>query len=192
MAKPSSLNLLNWVYKHFKDDTSHMLIVTGAIGWALSSLAQIGAIMVNDKISPEKKTFLVPQEFVDGFINVVMFLVITLGVKKSISKLVSTGKILPKSVKEELLKNYKDKIGKIDFDIDKLKKSMDKNVYDKYSSYKEYATTVGTLGATILSCNVATPYVRNLVASNVHNSYKQNKQNMEIYRPVHYSGNMKI
>ena len=192
MTKPSSFNPLKWIYNHFKDDTSHMLIVTGAIGYVLSALAQIGAIVVNDKISSDKKTFLMPQELIDGIINVVMFLLITIGVKKSISKLVSTGKLLPKSVKEDLLKNYKDKIGKIDFDIDKLKGTLNGDVFEKYNSYKEYATTVGTLGATILSSNVAAPFLRNAVASNVHNNYKQNQQKMDIYRPVNYSGNMKI
>ena len=192
MAKSSSFNLLNWIYKHFKNDTSHMLIVTGGIGYVLSSLAQIGAIMVNDKVSPEKKTFLIPQEFVDGAINLFMFLFITLGVKKSIGKLVSTGKLLPKGVKNELLKNYKDRIGKIDFDIDKLKGTLNNNVFQEYNSYKDYASTVGTLGATLISANVMTPFVRNAVASNVQNNYKQNKQKLDIYRPVNYSGNMKI
>lgn len=190
--KPNSFNLLNWVYKHFKEDTSRMLIVTGAIGWALSSLAQIGAIMTNNKISSEKKTFLIPQEFVDGVINVGMFLFITLCVKKAISKLVSTGKMLPKSVKDELVKNHKDKIGKIDFNIDSLKGTLSSKDFNKYNSYKEYVTTVGTLGASVLSCNVLTPLVRNSVASRIHNNYQQSKKNFDVYKPAQYSSGIKI
>ena len=41
---------LEWVYNSFKKNTATMLVVTGTIGWGLSSLAQIGAVMINPKI----------------------------------------------------------------------------------------------------------------------------------------------
>ena len=43
---------LEWVYQNFKKNTATMLVVTGTIGWGLSSLAQIGAVLFNPKISP--------------------------------------------------------------------------------------------------------------------------------------------
>ena len=45
-----------WIFETFKDDTSKMIIGTGTLGWILSSLAQIGAIAGNPKISSEKKS----------------------------------------------------------------------------------------------------------------------------------------
>ena len=52
---------LEWVYNKFKKNTATTLVVTGTIGWALSSLAQIGAVIINPKIPKEQKSFLVPQ-----------------------------------------------------------------------------------------------------------------------------------
>ena len=48
-------SVLNWVYKEFRKDTAKMLIRTGVAGWALSSLAQVGAVIVNPQISNEEK-----------------------------------------------------------------------------------------------------------------------------------------
>ena len=44
---------LEWVYNNFKKNTATMLVITGTIGWGLSSLAQIGAIILNPKIKKE-------------------------------------------------------------------------------------------------------------------------------------------
>ena len=73
---------LEWIYQNFKKDTSKMLIFTGTAGWALSSFAQIIAIVVNPKISSEKKSFLIPQEFMDAVVNVGAFFGITMFAKK--------------------------------------------------------------------------------------------------------------
>ena len=40
-------SVLNWIAKNFREDASKMLIWTGVIGWGLSSLAQICAILFN-------------------------------------------------------------------------------------------------------------------------------------------------
>ena len=105
MPKFSLQSILNTIAKNFKDDPSKMLIVTGAIGWGVSSLAQIGAILFNPKISDKEKSFLIPQEMSDALVNIASFLVITNSVKIFTSKLFSTGKIAPKSVREFLNKN---------------------------------------------------------------------------------------
>ena len=91
MNKSFFQRTLEWVCETFEKDISKMLIVTGALGWALSSFAQAAAIVVNPKVSTEKKSFLLPQELMDGFINVLSFLGITLFAKKYIQKLCSTG-----------------------------------------------------------------------------------------------------
>ena len=78
---------MEWIYTNFKKNTAKMLIWTGVAGWGLSSLAQIGAIMINPKISKEQKSFLVPQEFLDAVVNVGSFFLVTQATKKMISKM---------------------------------------------------------------------------------------------------------
>lgn len=185
---------LEWVYDTFKNDTSKMLIATGTLGWILSSAAQIGAIFSNSKISAEKKSFLLPQEFMDAVVNIVAFLGFTTVTKKCIAKMATTGKIAPKSVREFLNNNslYKKQVGKLDFNLDDVLKKYPENkeLYENYKSYKNFATTMGTIGASILSCNIITPIVRNYTASKVQNTYKDIKKNPSVYNIP--QGNMKV
>ena len=74
--------VLNWVAEHFSTDPSKMLIFTGVAGWTLSSLAQIGAVLFNSKISNEQKSFLIPQELADAVVNIGSFFLITQVTKK--------------------------------------------------------------------------------------------------------------
>ena len=177
---------LEWVYNNFKKNTATMLVVTGTIGWGLSSLAQIGAVLMNPKISKEQKSFLVPQEFLDAVVNIGSFFLVTQATKKIVSKMASTGKIAPTKVREFLNKNkvYGDKVGKLSLDLDEVLKTENKFPKDSYYAYKNFATTVGTVGASIVSSNIITPIVRNSMASNVQKKYLNN-------RPQN-SGNMKI
>ena len=177
---------LEWVYNKFKKNTATMLVVTGTIGWGLSSLAQIGAVMFNPKISKEQKSFLVPQEFLDAVVNIGSFFMVTQATKKIISKMASTGKIAPTKVREFLNKNkvYGDKVGKLDLDLDEVLKNEPKFPKDSYYSYKNYATTLGTVGASILSSNIVTPILRNAAASDVQKKYLNNRPQS--------SGNMRV
>ena len=120
---------LEWVYNNFKKNTATMLVITGTIGWGLSSLAQIGAVIINPKIPKEQKSFLVPQEFLDAVVNIGSFFMV-------------------------------------------------------YYAYKNFATTLGTVGASIVSSNIITPILRNSMASNIQKKYLDN-------RPQH-SGNMRV
>ena len=185
MSKEFFQKPLKWIYKHFKEDTSHMLIVTGSLGWILSSAAQLGAIINNKKISNEKKSFLLPQEFMDGLINVGTFLFTTLVFKKGVEKLIKTGKILPKSVRTYLDSHkdlYKDKVGKFDFNLDTVLANDKANApYETYKSYKNFVTTMGTVGASVLACNVITPVLRNNTASKVQKSYIELQNNTPTY-----------
>jgi len=189
---------LNWIYENFKKDTSKMLVVTGTLGWALSSLAQMGAILFNPKIDFDQKSFLLPQEFLDAVFNVGAFFAITTLTKKSISKLASTGKIAPKKVREFLHKNkdlYGDKVGKYDFDLDEVLKKDAKFPKDSYYTYKNYVTTVGTVGASILSCNIVTPILSNSLAADVQKEYFTKKKDLpksQQITPINYSSGMRI
>lgn len=168
---------LQWVYNNFKKNTATMLVVTGTIGWGLSSLAQIGAVMFNPKISREQKSFLVPQEFLDAVVNIGSFFLVTQATKKIISKMASTGKIAPTKVREFLNKNkvYGDKVGKLSLDLDEVLKNESKFPKESYYTYKNFATTVGTVGASILSSNIITPVLRNTMASDIQKKYLNNR-----------------
>ena len=187
-------NRFNWICKTFKDDTSKMLIFTGAMGWILSSVAQVVGIYANSEISDEKKSFLVPQEMIDGAINALTFIGITTIAKRGIEKMASTGKTTTLSVRN-FLKQHPDleaKVGKWELNLDKV---LPKNIYayKSYCSHKNFITTMGTLGASVLSCNIVTPLIRNAMASKVQKNYIDMKNNPSAYR--YYttnSGNMKI
>ena len=192
---------LEWVYNNFKKNTATMLVVTGTLGWGLSSLAQIGALALNPKISNEQKSFLIPQEFLDAVINISAFFLITQASKKFISKLASTGKIAPQKVRDFFEKNkdiYGDKVGKLSFDIDKvLAKTPSDFPKESYYTYKNYVTTLGTVGASVLASNIVTPILRNHFAADIQKKHLENPtrkpQNINqnsIY--IKTSSNMKI
>ena len=166
---------LNYVAKKFSSDASKMLIRTGVAGWTLSSLAQIVALVVNPKIEHEQKGFLIPQEIYDAVVNVGAFFIITQATKKFTEKLFTTGKYTPQSVRAYIKQNpeiFKDKIGKLDFDLGKKLGDLgQKELLKKYKSVKNIGTTIATIGASIISTNIITPIIRNKMASRVQKGY---------------------
>ena len=166
MKSPSELfsAFKTYMFKKYGENPGTMLVHTGALGWILSSMAQVSAVVVNDKISPEQKSFLIPQEIADAFINIVSFYAITSSFKNLGSKLVSSGKISTKAIKSFLEKqNVTDKIGKLGFDIEKLD-----NFKDIKGDYKPFKNGVDVLASTvgsIVSCNYVTPILRNRFAA---------------------------
>ena len=166
-------NLLNKIYKRFGADSSKMLIYTGAAAWVLSSIAQITGIALSKDIKAKDKSYIIPQEIMDAFVNIGAFLTVTHSFKFIAKTLISTGKIMPKSVKEFFNKN-KDidlsRIGKLDFDIENFKNYTDFPL-DKYESTLNMATTIGALSGGILSSNIIAPVLRNEAASLVQKKY---------------------
>ena len=102
MTNLSSLfsNFKTTLYRNYGENPGKMLVHTGVLGWILSSLAQVSAIVLNDKISTEQKSFLIPQEIADAGINIISFYLITSSFKRIASKLVSTGKLTTVPIKE--------------------------------------------------------------------------------------------
>ncbi|MBR1425286.1 hypothetical protein IJ579_06965 [bacterium] len=171
------------------DKPGKMLIHTGIIGWAMSSIAQIAAIVLNDKIPKEQKMFMVPQEAADAAANILSFYLITRTFTSVASKLVSRGKWLPEAVKNFLLKDTKiaDKIGKSGFDVE-ASGLLSGNLLDDYKDFRRGIDVTSTLIGTVISCNIVTPVLRNLYASHKqkdsikrYNEYnKKLKQNIHI------------
>ena len=59
-----------------------------------------------------------------------------------------------------------------------LDKVLEKDIHfptKSYYSTKNFATTVGTVGASIFASNVVTPVLRNTVAADIHNKYFNHK-----------------
>ena len=179
-------SVLNWIAKNFRKDASKMLIWTGVAGWSLSSLAQITGVLFNPKISNEQKSFLIPQELADAAVNIGSFFLITQVAKRSVSKLFSTGKFAPTSVRNYLKKHkdlYGKKVGKLDFDLDEVLKQDRFFPKNEYWTCKNFGTSIATVGAGILSSNIITPIVRNEMASKMQKNYINNKKQGEINKP---------
>lgn len=166
MKSPDSLfsKFKTSLYKNYGENPGKMLVHTGVLGWVLSSAAQVGAILINDKIPKEQKSFLIPQEIADAGINILSFYLITTSFKNFAKKLVSCGKLTTKGIKNFLQKNnLTEKIGKSDFNIEKLDNF--KQIKDEYKPFINGVDVLASVTGSIISCNIVTPILRNKYAS---------------------------
>lgn len=168
MHAPNNLfsNFKTTLYKNYGENPGKMLVHTGVLGWILSSLAQVSAIVFNDKISPEQKSFLIPQEIADAGVNILSFYVITSSFKRIASKLVKTGKLTTKPIKEFLSKqglNNPKYIGSRKFNIENLANFQE--IKSEYRPFKNGVDVVASTIGSIISCNLVTPVFRNEYAS---------------------------
>ena len=131
------------VYNATHKDAAKMLIGMGAVGFALSSLAQCFAIKINDKIDNKKKKFLLRQELADGAVNIGLFLALTRSVWKLSDKLLKNLGLLN-------IRNERGFLSK-----------------DAIKEVKVGGRIVTTTIASVLSCNVITPLIRNLIAGKI-------------------------
>ena len=167
MRKPHLFkSLINYIAKNYGKDPGKMLVHTGVAGWTLSSLAQVCAIMFNDKIPKKQKLFLIPQEIADAGVNIASFYLITQTFTSTTLKLVNSGKFLPKSVRTFLVnKGVADKIGKKGFDV--LKSGLlGAEEIKSFESFRNGADVIGTTLGSVISCNIVTPIIRNAIAAN--------------------------
>lgn len=156
----------NIMYKNYGENPGKMLVHTGVLGWILSSLAQVSAVVFNDKISSEQKTFLIPQEIADAAVNILSFYVITSSFKNLASKLVSTGKLTTKPIKDFLVKqgaNTSEHIGKLGFNIENMASFSE--IKNEYKPFKNGVDVVASTVGSIISCNIITPVLRNQYAA---------------------------
>lgn len=194
------------LYKNYGENPGSMLVHTGVLGWILSSLAQVSAVVFNDKISKEQKSFLIPQEIADAAVNIASFYIITSSLKRLASKLVSTGKLTTKPIKEFLKRNnLQDKIGDVNFNIESLENF--KTIKGEYKPFKNGVDVIASTIGSIISCNLVTPVFRNQYASHkqkqvlakMHSTPQSLKAprgiSIDEYQKlsaIKYSGNLKI
>ncbi len=186
--------VLSNLYKNYGENPGEMLLHTGTIGWILSCAAQVMAIIVNDKIDPEQKTFLIPQEIGDGLVNILSFYFLTSSVKNLASKAVLNGKIANKAIKGYLEKHkLTSKVGKIDFDIKKTANFGE--IKEDFNSFKNGVDVLASTAGSILSCNIVTPIIRNEIASrqqrDANEILRQHKPNPVVYNRVSMNDYMK-
>lgn len=160
------------VYKNFAGSPGKLLLYTGTIGWILSSLGQLFAIGINNKIPNDQKKFLIPQEMADAAVNIASFFALTLSVTKFGEHLVKSGKLSTPAIRKHLAKLGLDsKAGTKGFDITKLPelKELDPNFNKAFQEdYYKFADGVSFISSTIgsiVSCNIITPILRNKFAA---------------------------
>ena len=139
----------NFIYKHTYKDPAKMLILMGALGFALSSMGQCFAIKINDKIDKKKKKFLLAQEAADGAVNIGLFLGITSSIWKVSDKLIG------------FLGNGKTAV----------KKHVKPDPYTR-NHIKLGGRIFTTIAASVVACNIITPYVRNIIAGKLRHYYE--------------------
>lgn len=201
----------------YSKDVGKSLIHWGSVGWVFSSLAQIFAIAINKNIEKKEKKFLIPQEMADGAVNVGLYYTITQAIKSLGDSFVESGSFIKKdtadflnnlSVKKMPINDFVKNWGSISTIIEQVKSkktfpgveesviknivSNIDNVSDSFGRWKNGVGTVFTIAASVLACNVITPYCRNKIASNFQqhhiakSAFSQKKQIPVIYieRPV--------
>lgn len=166
MLKPAWMQKsLDYVASRYGEDVGKMLVHTGVIGWILSSAAQVTAILINDKIPKEQKMYMIPQELADAAVNIVSFYAVTRTFKSLANKLVSSGKLLPKTVRNVLQNSsVAPKVGTKGFDVAK-DGHLSADVLKSYDKFYSGVDIIGTTLGSVLSCNLLTPVVRNEIAA---------------------------
>lgn len=166
MIKPAWMQKTwDYVASRYGEDVGKMLVHTGVIGWVLSSAAQVTAILINEKIPKEQKMYMVPQELADAAVNIVSFYAVTRTFKAVANKLVSTGKLLPKTIRN-VLKNSSvaEEIGKKGFDVAKHG-HLSTELLNEYGKFYSGIDILGTTLGSVISCNLLTPVIRNEIAA---------------------------
>ncbi|MDD3594441.1 MAG: hypothetical protein PHX18_07430 [Candidatus Gastranaerophilales bacterium] len=147
------------------------------VGWVLSCLAQVGAIIINDKIPSKEKKFLIPQEIMEGVVNVALFWCLTSRATDWGRKLVLTKKFIPKSLAPHL-KDFKPK----SFKVEKLqqeffnhvRKTCPNNFAEAHNAIEGIGLITSIIGS-VVACNLVTPIIRNKLAS-IYQTWKLKKQ----------------
>lgn len=197
MANPrlSWDGIKNYIYKHYGQESGKMIVHAGVITWIASSLSQVFAIVINDKIPSDQKKFLIPQEIADGALNVITFYLVTNTMKNISGKLVSTGKWSTKAIRNFIAKNplAKDiKMGDMSTNLVKNFKE-DKEFHDCYDKFKGGMDMMAATIGSVVSCNVFTPVIRNSWgASQQKNSIAREQRKIVNYSITKPNTSMKV
>lgn len=197
MSSPVISKVVKYMADNYSKDSGKLLVHLGALGWVLSSAAQLGVVAGDKNIDKKKKKFLLSQEAADAGVNVVMYYTICDVIKKGGDKLVESGKLLTSEVVNALgaikggttsVKNpadwrklftkaelkmpltkmleMGDKLGIVHYLHDKTAAlNAVKNALSAVETHKDNVGVISAIVASVLACNIVTPYVRNNIAS---------------------------
>lgn len=166
---PTVTKITDFLFDKCSKDIGSVLIWTTIAGWIASSAAQIIGIKRNSKYSNEQKKFMINQELGDATINILSYFILTMPLKMFSSKLVSTGKVIPTSMRNLIIrKGNGKKLGKVNFNIKDL--PYFSGIEKPYNSFNNFMSTSATvLGGTVAS-NIITPILRNRFAAHRQNA----------------------
>lgn len=145
-------------------NTANVLILLSAGGWLASSLAQVAGIYFNKNYTKEQKSFMIPQELADAFVNIGSFLLVTKSLKSLTTKMVETGKLTPRSIHKFLgEKGLLSERGKFDFNVTEVEGFH--KCRQTYNNFKTVAESTAAIVGGVLSSNIITPILRNKIAA---------------------------
>lgn len=154
------------LFEKYKGDPAKIMIHAGTLGWILSSAAQLWNVATSDKFTSNEKKFLIPQETMDAVVNIAFFYLLTNNCKKLSDKLVSTGKLLSKPLREYVKAHpiAECKLGDFNTNLKDFYDS-DKEFYDKFHQFKNGVNMAVNTVACVVASNILAPVVRNKIAS---------------------------
>ena len=198
------------VYKIFGNSSGGMLLITSVLGLTFSAVAQIMGICFNKKYTTSQKAFMIPQEIGELIVSAMAIFIITKPSQKLASKLVKTGKILPKELVEYMKMNKLSEMrGKTDFNfgeevnkiISQIKKSnnyiktnaaekeamlkVHNDALDSYNITADAVSAIATTAASALTVGCVAPILRNRFAS----YYRHRNMDILNYYNRNISGN---
>ena len=174
-------NLKNYLYKHYGQESGKMIVHAGLITWTTATLGQIAAVVFNKKIDSDQKKFLIPQEILDGAINILAFYTITASMKAVASRLVSTGKWSNQVIRDFVKKNPKGvKMGELSTNLAKTYKENDEFI-KAYAPFKNGLEMIATTTGSVVSANVIAPYIRNPLSAKEQKRSIAREQRKNVY-----------
>lgn len=199
---PLMKKAVNFIYERFSKNVGSFLLWVGITGWIISCVNQTIAILINDKIPTKQKKFLIPQEISDGIINTILFAAFTRSFTKVGEKMVQSGRLATKELRdiyktklhegktlESLIKTEMESIGKNSgkaLNISELPVMNDKSVSGfnqehnkKYFNFADGVSLLFSTGGSLVACDFAAPFGRNLFASHCQKQYLLSQQNTE-------------
>lgn len=131
-------NTWNNIVTKCSKDNAKFLFLSAAAGWVLASAAQTMGIVVNKNIEKDEKKFLIPQEIMDGTVNIGLYALITAPLISATDKLIEAGKVGFKGVEKGT---------------------------KEFARLKGGAKVIASIAGAVISSNILTPIARNKIGS---------------------------
>lgn len=177
-------NIKTYLFKTLGENPGRAVMIATALGVGSSSIAQALAVHYNKKISDKQKKFLIPQELLDGIINVAASILIIGTMSKCAGKLVETGKWSTDSIRQLIAKlpeSVKVKMGDNETNLanifcEKANPELKQAFYPIYYNFKGGMEILSTVIGSVLALSVAAPFMRNYAAAKYQQAQLKKQQ----------------